>query len=292
MKKNNYIKYLLQRNKLWEQKYILNTAQIYKDPILQKYKFTNIWRELDSFSKEEIQRIKSKPLLDQIIIIAIARHSVNWKTTDLLLNNIQYEELFDYWQSCKKENIEFVSNAILLQAPKGSNRAKLLIQHRNRVFHYAAKIEKAITFGFKPDKILQLINDVLKCGPFRSYEIYTSLTYCEKVYFSEDDITHIGPGSIQGFQEVFGKYMTAEYIPKIIEDLTIEIKDTLLNYKDFYWIPEKMQGSINNKKKHKFTIRTLEDSMCEYRKYYNLCNNKGKGRLYKNDYNLTQGTLF
>lgn len=281
----DFISYIVRRNKLWEQKYINNTFQYTDDPILERYKFTNIWRELDHFSKEEIKRMQDKDLYEQILLIGIARHSINWQTTELLLNGIEYDDLYDYWQQCKKESKQFVSDAILFQAPKGSNRAKLLIKHRNRVFAKAKDLRDDLvslaTYNKNGHIAFDMIKNAFGCGPFRSYEMFTSLTYSKHLHFHESDFLHVGPGSINGFKTVYGNYMNEQYIEKVIDTLVNEVKEALLNIDDFYWIPEDMQGSVHKKEKYKFTYRTLEDCMCEYRKYVNLCNGKGRGRIYK-----------
>ena len=62
-KVKEYFYYLTLRSSIWHDKYMKSQLQDYKnDFILKRYKFCNVWRELDNFSRIEIKNIRNKDL--------------------------------------------------------------------------------------------------------------------------------------------------------------------------------------------------------------------------------------
>jgi hypothetical protein len=103
-------------------------------------------------------------------------------------------------------------------------------------------------------------------GPFRAYEVVTSLTYSEHLpQLREKDLFHIGPGAIDGLEMLTGG--SRFYTHTNFEALRIAVVRELGKRRRFRWIPPKWQGDQSNAEPHKFTLRTLEDSLCEFRKY-------------------------
>ncbi len=286
-KVKEYFYYLTLRSSIWHDKYMKSQLQDYKnDFILKRYKFCNVWRELDNFSRIEIKNIRNKDLKEQIKIIIIGRHSLSWKTTNMLLNDCTYEELMEYWNKCREENraSEFVSDAINFQPLPGENRAQCLILHRDETLRNLDKLHKTIKRTDNYSLIFNEICDLLPhIGPFRAYEIFTSLSYSEHINFKEDSICHVGPGAIGGMNTLCDAIIHKDNHKSVLKQLTKEVKSHLLTIPEFNWIPKDLQGSYNFKEKHKFTIRTMEDSLCEYRKYVGLKYGNGRRRIYNKE---------
>ena len=290
---NEYIDYLVLRSSIWHDKYIKGIDQDYKgDSILQRYKFCNIWRELDNFSKIEIERITGKSLKEQIKIITIGRHSISWLTTDLLLAGGDYNDLMELWEECKKTRASnFVSDDINFKPFHGENRAKCLILHRDEVLKELDSLSDLIKRTDNYSHILANIREKLPhIGPFRAYEIFTSLSYSIHVNFQEDSICHVGPGAVKGLEALCGRSISRGKLITSLRQLAVEVKNHLLTLDSFNWIPNNLQGSPNFKEKYKFTVRTMEDSLCEYRKYIGLKRGNGKRRIYNKQPN--QVTMF
>jgi hypothetical protein len=196
--------------------------------------------------------------------------------SDCTLNDI-----YEWWEHCKTSGIDFVGNAISMYPKEGNDRAMELYKHREDVIRYSGELVDSLRKTNNPlyllSKIPYLFDNI---GQFRAYEIYTSLTYSEHIHFKEDDIFLIGPGAIGGLNMITGLNFSSIDSPSILVDLAKIVKQYLIENTDFYWIPIETQGSVNNKEEYKFTVRTLEDSLCEFRKYNNFINNIGKRRKY------------
>lgn len=278
-----YVQYLINRNRIWADKYIRKIPQRYDgDEILENYHFCNIWRETDRFSVEEIKRMKGLSLRDQIILISIARLTLSWSTTDLLMDGATLDDIYDHWEYCKNSDATFVSNAISFYPRAGSDRAKDIIDHRDDVFRYAGELEESINKAQNGFYLFSKINLLYKhIGAFRAYEIFTSLTYSKHFQFTEHEACLVGPGAIGGLTYVTGQTVKPVHCDAIQYDLQEQVKEHLISLGDeFTWIPKKLQGNARGKEEHKFTVRTLEDSLCEFRKYWNIKTGKGRRRKY------------
>lgn len=282
----DYIDYIISRSNIWADKHIhKDNLSLYSNSIFEKYHLCNIWRELDKFSQEEIKRLNLiKNFKDKILLILLGRYTLSFSTTDILLNpNCTLKDVYKHWELCKKQNIEFVGNAIQLYPKKDSDRAK-------DVYLYRAKVLKNIDyflnnfteFDFDPYLLFEQLKDKLNCGPFRAYEMIISFTYCKEVSYNENDFQHVGPGSIENLKLISEiDIRNNEEACKVLRDLSKIVKEYIIkNVPEFFWIPKEYQGSINFKEQYKFTPRTLEDSFCEFRKYNNFLNNIGRRRKY------------
>lgn len=98
---------------------------------------------------------------------------------------------------------------------------------------------------------------------FRRYEIKTSLSYLNQTDFFEDSFFHVGPGAAGKCEEIFGA------IPVTLdemEDVKNVVKERLIDcgFRFAEWPKGKKWAHRNP---NKFTVRQLEDCLCEYRKY-------------------------
>lgn len=281
-----YLEFIKFRNSIWADKYIRRVPVDYRgDMVMQSYLFNNTWRECDKFSREEIRRLRAcKSLADQLKIILIGRHVLSFPALDLLLDkSTKLKDVYAHWEKCKQDpDLTFVSNAISMYPKQGNDRAIEIFNHRNEVFEKLDELEAAVSRNDRPPiyllcKFPQLLQHV---GMFRAYEFYTSLTYTEHCRFREDDIFLVGPGAIDGLTYVTGYEFNEVDCNAALLDLKDLVLDELKRDKKFVWIPKDMQGSVHHKEEFKFTVRTLEDSLCEFRKYTNIKMGTGRRRKY------------
>lgn len=116
------------------------------------------------------------------------------------------------------------------------------------------------------DKALKLLvdhNQNKELRAFRLYEIKTSLSYLGWSDFFEDSFYHIGPGAAGKCEEIFGAIPTTL---DEMEDVKNVVKERLIDcgFRFAEWPKGKKWAHRNP---NKFTVRQLEDCLCEYRKY-------------------------
>ena len=125
---------------------------------------------------------------------------------------------------------------------------------------------------------LELTQQFRNIGPFKAYEIYTSMTYSDHLTIREEEMFHFGPGSVEQLQAITGITGAGKSRDAVL-DFVVLAKHDLEARADMWWIPLELQGG--SKAEHKFTVRTFEDCLCEYRKYLNFVHKRGRQRRYR-----------
>ena len=114
-------------------------------------------------------------------------------------------------------------------------------------------------------------------GNFLAYEIWTDLTYFGffKQGWTDDDFVNIGPGASWGLKLMYEKLKKKEELEKIKH--LHEIQKKYLNNKE--WLGIHYSRAFSNKPF--LSLRNIEHSLCEFRKYYNISHGKGKRRKFE-----------
>ena len=128
--------------------------------------------------------------------------------------------------------------------------------------------------------------EINKVGSFRAYEVATSLTYSEHLpRLDEAQLFMFGPGAVQGYNFVTGGAVPAsadgyndQRLRPAFEALRRDVLAALEARGAVRWIPPRCQGSTHVRRGRKFTLRTLEDSLCEFRKYWNIASGVTKAK--------------
>ena len=241
--------FIIERQNIYIKKEILKLKYPWTDnDIMRNYYFTNVNRQLDKCSKYELEYLKNNTneikQLYFILVSDLMDIILEYKDSDCLENKIIN------WCNENKLN-----SAIIWSWTKGSKYTKDIYNYIINLNKHIITYHSVIKSIDCPYKLLKYIKDNLKhIGDFKAYEIYTSLTYTDIIKFKENDIEHIGPGSINMLKSLgFNN----------LKDLRDIIKKELENRQFIFIYP--------------FTNRTIEDVLCEYRKYTNI-KLKGKGK--------------
>lgn len=289
----DFYAFLEERMQIWYKKEILKELPPWTDdPALRNGKFTNIYRELDRGTRYELKNIITPHLSqeEQLYRICLYRNTNAPRTFECLLAGGKEKHLKELRYSAPSR--EFISDALMYTVPKDWGRI-------GWVLHYQQELEKEMSKGLY-DRILRAEspNDVLfelqklpRIGPFMAYEMYTSLTYTNWFPWSEDDLLVIGPGAYPGIQILIRKWTKKEFPVQdahmFIWSKAKEVREELKCHGDFIFIPLEYQPPMGLKYQDKFTRRTFEHAICEFRKWWWITYKKKRIRR-KYDY---QGRL-
>jgi hypothetical protein len=284
-----FFHYLKIRNAVWRQRMDKQPINYEGDNILATYKFMNIWRELDTFSQWERNRIQGKVLSYAVWVILIGRMVLNPITAEFLEqadDNITAEQLCDFLKSnftCPEEAVGDAIERWGLQ--NWGTLAGGLVRYRRRL--NASKLDMLCTaIEYKtrtPNQLMELIHKLFNISIFDAYEIVTSFTYLGRKEITEDNIYHMGHGARPALAMLLGHQVPTEYEYLALSSLAREAKWHLEQgaIDDWEWIPQSMQGNVMASEPHKWTLRTMEDALCEFRKYENIYRGGPGRRLYK-----------
>lgn len=239
------------------------------DPVLQQYKFCNVYRELDRGTKYYIDQC-NRELDDDAspLVLSIIYRLVNNRDFFEWIGGIpelvnESDALVDAAKDYSKMYGTFVGDSYMTFAcsRKGETKADSL----GRVVDWLGE-----HFGdwnvdvFEKARTLQEAHAALckipYVGPFIAYEILCDLFHIGYLpQFSINDWTNVGPGAKPSLATLFPCSLATEME---------QIKEVqrLHNTSDWPYEP--------------LNLRNIEHSLCEWRKYCNLQTGKGKKRKY------------
>lgn len=243
-----------------------------KDPILAKYKFTNVYRACDRVSQYLIGRIiygydeaqTDKDLLLRIIIFKIFNKIETWEFLaheygPISIENFDVKRISDLL-TIRQNSYPIFSNAYMMT---GSHK---------RYDHIATKHEKWLTMvrdefldGRIIDEVLranslkEIYESLNKCsfvGSFLAYQYAIDFNYSPIFNFDEDSFVRAGIGAIRGIKKCFHSYgQTFEdaiyYVHNHIDSLRIKY-----GFNDFEPLPG-----------HHPSLLDLQNCFCETDKY-------------------------
>jgi hypothetical protein len=205
------------------------------DPILQKYKFCNVYRAADRVSQYLIRNVIcgdgcGSPC-DQLFQIVAFRTFSRIETWEAVVNRLgvaptlehlisgQFEAALD---AVKAERGGLYTGAFILCATKAFGFEEkhknhcALFRHMFLEHDVATKILESSSL----ETLVQLLASFPLTGPFMSYQIAIDLNYSDLVNFGENDYTQAGPGAMRGIKKAFvdlGTYTPEDVIAAMVE---------------------------------------------------------------------------
>tara|TARA_R110000782_G_scaffold73625_2_gene147359 strand:+ start:51 stop:881 length:831 start_codon:yes stop_codon:yes gene_type:complete len=244
------------------------------DPILYKYKFTNVFRENDRttvwFRENVREPMRLEPEVGLATIIFRWFNLIN--SGQILLE----EDLYRNWDSkhcyevLEKEN-QWVTGAYIIKTPNGMNKLEGVCYCIDQIVNDGNKFMDSI---YEARHSLQKLWEVLMpypfMGPFMAYEVVTDWRHTWVGETAEDIMTwgNPGPGAKRGLNRIHGRPVDKN-IKSIIN---IQEMQELLDIS-----PEWLHGQVPN-----LEMRDIEHTLCEFDKYERVRNGEGKPRsIYK-----------
>ena len=298
-----YWRYVVERQRIWYKRFILNEPYPWTlDPILQKYHFCNNYRELDKGTIYLIDKLtpfktdREKVLFNVVMYRFFNSYGFFDKINGPLTpNNYEPYEFIKILDELISKGESIYSPAYVVCPPiiKPDYRAKskhvqlafILKVLSEKINELIVKIDSAKT---PKDSFEILLKEIPGTNRFLAYEFWTDLTYFNffKQGWTDNDFVNIGPGARWGLNIIMGKdtkdYLLSQedylklilYIrdsmPKMLEQLGLIEEWLEISYKQAYSnVPY-------------LSLRNVEHSLCEYRKYWRIKNGRvGRRRLFK-----------
>lgn len=270
-----YVEFLEERMAIWRRKtWEQRTAPWTLDPILQRAYFCNIYRELDKNTRTEIRLLGEvkDDRYAQFLRILLYRN-----TNSIGMYEVLKDPSFpkDQWpamfQKLKAEG-HGVSRAFRYRTNPGWTHVTWSYMCAQQAHKKHRDILDKIMVCTKASEVGDvLMKELVGVGFFNAYEIYTSLTYLDWFPWSENDWVNIGPGCRSGIEAMYGigrKTVHPFHMEDWLRELLPPLKARLLERKQFLFLPVDFQPS--RKEENRFTLRTFEHSICEFRKYFQI----------------------
>jgi hypothetical protein len=216
------------------------------DPILQTYKFCNVYRAADRVSQFLIREVAYNPQpaaaadrIFQIIAFRMFSKVQTWRSLcDVLAGQPTIEQLRDgrferALEKVRQQEGGLYTGAFILCATDAYGRG---LKHRNHVelFRHmfvrtdlAARILEAQSLK----AIYELLHEYPLMGDFMSYQIAIDLNYSDLVNFDEDDFVKAGPGALRGIKKAFED--TAGFSPEDVIQWMVDEQENEFRRREF-----------------------------------------------------------
>lgn len=261
-----FFKFIDERHRIWYRRFILKTPRPWTtDPILQNYKFCNIYRELDRGTQYILEVIKQTE--DYPLMLA--------KTiTYRIVNNLPAIEYAGGMPSSVQEIPKFIAKLKEYKSKNGTlwfTAYRVLFPRLETDRDNFDRLERAMKEIYEgcqdnghfiedakdleePQDFINYLNWYPAVGNFVAYEIYCDLAVAKKIPFTLDDYVNIGPGAINGLKLIYPDILT--YTKAELTQLIAVLRDISPTY-----LPFDYPGKPLN-------LRDIEHSLCEFRKYH------------------------
>ena len=188
------------------------------DPIIERYKFCNVYRATDRVSQYLIREViysdpSAEPadLFFRIVAFRLFSQIDTWRGLverlgrQPVLEDLANGSLVTALDDIKRVHGKLYTHAFILcandayhQGAKHLNHAALL-----RDMFFESGLASFLLNAQSLQAIVRRLMDFPLIGRFMSYQIAIDLNYSPRVNFDEDDFTQAGPGCLRGIAKVF-----------------------------------------------------------------------------------------
>ena len=229
-----------ERQQIFEKRLAGQPAPWTDDPILQKYKFCNVFRAADRVSQYMIREAcyhtedcSPEDRLFQIVAFRLFSKIETWDavrnflgrspTMDNLVDG-SFTKALEY---ANEINGGLYTSAFILCATNAYGQPRKYLNHVEllRDMFVNHQLAEQLLSASSLQEIYTLLHTFPLMGDFMSYQTAIDLNYSDLINFSENEFTQPGPGALRGMAKVFenlGNYSPSEVIMWMVEQQTKE----------------------------------------------------------------------
>ncbi len=213
-----YWKFAYERQKTFESRRAGKPAPWSDDPILQEYKFCNVFRAADRVSQYMIKEVcySDEPSgpddrLFQIVAFRFFSNIATWDDIRAILgrapviNDLADGKFEKAVETVRAQNGSLYTGAFILCATDPYGRR---LKHLNHIELFKDmfinhNLGEQLRRVSSLEATYQMLHQFPLIGDFMAYQIAIDLNYSEYINFSENDFTKAGPGALRGIKKVF-----------------------------------------------------------------------------------------
>lgn len=260
---------MYERQLIWYKRFVLKLPreQWTNDKLYSKYRFTNVYRELDRASQYLLNNIILNKntwckytedednyinLIWKILFFRMINNPNVFKTTDIIsdYNNYNADEFYNYLKNEIIENNITIAHGAFCQYSKHDILVDNKLYHFDNIGEYFAKfaiarlhdhikdIYQIMKESFNNDKsaydfINYMSNNIDGCGKFIAHEFFQDLCYIKEytglniMKYDANSATNAGPGSTAGSKYIFSNVKSQKDVIEVIEYLRDIAKEEL-----------------------------------------------------------------
>ncbi|MGH3696429.1 MAG: nucleotide kinase domain-containing protein [Pseudonocardiaceae bacterium] len=244
-----YWRFASERQAIFERRVAGAPSPWTADPILQEYKFCNVFRAADRVSQYMIRDVcydrepcSPEDRIFQIVAFRTFSKIDTWTAVrDFLGHYPTLSDLIDEGfrkalDHARLQNGGLYTGAFILCANNAYGRPLKHLNHVELFRHMFLQdaLSERILDASSLHQIFELLHGYPLMGDFMSYQVAIDLNYSDLINFSENEFTKAGPGALRGISKVFedlGDYTPTDIIHWMVDhqDAAFESLDLPFN---------------------------------------------------------------
>lgn len=221
------------------------------DPIIQKYKFTNVYRASDRVSQYLIRNViysdnnfSPEDICFRILLFKLFNKIDTWECLErqlgeILYSSYNYEEYDRLLLKMLEEKEKIYSAAYIM--PSGNKSFGYAKKHQNNLKLLEFIMKSNITAKISKSKSLKELYEILisypTIGPFLAFQYCIDINYSELCDFSEMSFVVAGPGAKNGICKCFDdlkRYSYEDIIKYVTENQEKEFESRGLRFRTLF----------------------------------------------------------
>ncbi|MFV0225861.1 putative DNA base hypermodification protein [Empedobacter falsenii] len=223
------------------------------DTILERHRFTNVYRASDRVSQYLIRNViygdgvtlTKNDLLLRILLFKIFNKISTWEYLESQVKNITIEnfdsKLYSKLLSEAKEAKEVIYSGAYIMT-SGKSIFGYNLKHENHLellkqYVQSGKLLESIEKAKSMDEVYKILLNIPTFGSFLAYQYTIDINYSTLTNFSEMDFVKAGPGAKDGIRKCFidrGDFSDEDIIKYMCDIQEIQFKNLELNFKDLW----------------------------------------------------------
>jgi hypothetical protein len=247
---NTYWKFAARRQEIFFNRLKGTDAPWSKDPILNEYKFTNVYRATDRVSQYLIKNVIYKgsqspdEVFFRLLLFKIFNRISTWEHLEselgkLSFKNYSFSKYNKILTELMENKIPIYSAAYIMASGKSTFGYKR--KHENHLKLIEKMIKEKVPNKLQACKTMHESYDLLlsypTIGEFLAYQYATDINYSTLTNFNEMEFVKAGPGAKDGIAKCFtdfGDYSFEDIIRMMADNQEQEFKKLNLNFKDLW----------------------------------------------------------
>jgi hypothetical protein len=245
-----YWKFATERQNIFFKRLNKDTFPWTKDPILNEYKFTNVYRSTDRVSQYLIKNViyKGDQNLNEVffrtMLFKIFNRISTWESLETELGKLSFRNYsfakFDSLLTKLMGNKTPIYSAAYIMA-SGRSTFGYERKHRNHLKLIERMVKENVPYKLQECKGMgdayELLLGYPTIGEFLAYQYATDINYSTITNFSEMDFVMAGPGAKDGIAKCFkdfGEYSFEDIIKMMADSQEYEFEKMGLDFKNLW----------------------------------------------------------
>ena len=222
------------------------------DPIINHYKFTNVYRAADRVSQYLIKNViykdglpdSDKEILFRILLFKLFNKIETWELLESEIGQLSFENYdfkkYDKVLSAAMNNGSRIYSAAYIM-PSGKSYFGFLRKHSNHLklieLVLKQRTEKKLSKAKTMQQAFEIIKELPGLGDFLAYQLLIDINYSPIIDFSESEFVVPGPGAKGGISKCFqdtGGLSHTEVIKFMTDRQELEFERLGLTFKNLW----------------------------------------------------------